>query len=119
MKLIHEFRGFGSAITNLEPSSVVDVVAVGHSDGNTVLHNFRFDESVLSFKHSEESSGKNKNLCRTRRTLPRSVPVKLSLSPSLYSKAEIPLSVEQLLQILSSSAPSCRLYHLIDHYTEA
>uniref|UniRef100_A0A7S2ZIH4 Small-subunit processome Utp21 domain-containing protein n=1 Tax=Rhodosorus marinus TaxID=101924 RepID=A0A7S2ZIH4_9RHOD len=56
MKLIHEFRGFGSAITNLEPSSVVDVVAVGHSDGNTVLHNFRFDESVLSFKHSEESS---------------------------------------------------------------
>lgn len=57
-KLVYEFAGFGAAITVLEPSTVVDVVAVGLADGRIIVHNLRFDETVTSFSHVDRSPGK-------------------------------------------------------------
>lgn len=51
-KIVHEFESFGTQVTALVPSPVLDVVAVGLADGRLVLHNFRADETVLTFRHS-------------------------------------------------------------------
>ncbi|KAI9312356.1 Utp21 specific WD40 associated putative domain-containing protein [Dichotomocladium elegans] len=45
-KMIYEFQSFGSAISCLEQSPVVDVIAIGLLDGRTVLHNIRMDEKI-------------------------------------------------------------------------
>lgn len=51
-KIVHEFTSFAAHITALVPSPVLDVVAVGLADGRVVLHNFRADETVLTFRHA-------------------------------------------------------------------
>lgn len=51
-KIVHEFESFGAQVTALVPSLVLDVVAVGLADGRLLLHNFRADETVITFRHS-------------------------------------------------------------------
>lgn len=55
--LVHRFNGFGSYVTCLRPSPVLDVVAVGLEDGQIVLHNFRVDETVFAFHHTADKDG--------------------------------------------------------------
>ena len=51
---VHEFdRGWGSAITALEQSPALDVVAVGLADGRLYLLNLKFDTVVLELRHDE------------------------------------------------------------------
>ncbi len=50
-KCIYHFKGWGSAITVLQPSPAVDVVGVGLADGRIVLHNVLADETLCSFRH--------------------------------------------------------------------
>ncbi|CAI8028361.1 WD repeat-containing protein 36 [Geodia barretti] len=50
-KLIHAFPGWGgSAILTLVQSPAVDVVGAGLEDGGVVLHNLRYDETVMRFR---------------------------------------------------------------------
>lgn len=58
-RIIHMFGPFPSPITLLEPSPVVDVVAVGTEAGSVYLHNFRSDKRVVSFHHEPESTQRN------------------------------------------------------------
>ncbi|XP_063221532.1 WD repeat-containing protein 36 [Bacillus rossius redtenbacheri] len=46
-KRVHAFPGWESAVTVLEQAPAVDVVAVGLATGRIVLHNLRYDETVL------------------------------------------------------------------------
>ncbi|XP_071953801.1 WD repeat-containing protein 36-like [Antedon mediterranea] len=48
-KLVYIFDGWGSSITAIEQAPAVDVVAVGLANGNIIIHNLRFDESVMTF----------------------------------------------------------------------
>ena len=50
-KCIYRFKGWGSAITVLQPSPAVDVVGVGLADGRIVLHNVLADETLCTFRH--------------------------------------------------------------------
>ena len=50
-KLIHSFPGWGdSAVLTLVQSPAVDVVGAGLEDGGVVLHNLRYDETVMRFR---------------------------------------------------------------------
>ncbi|XGW26627.1 hypothetical protein V3C99_007325 [Haemonchus contortus] len=51
-RIIHEFsKGFDAAITVLEQSPAVDVMAIGLENGQIILHNIRVDETVCKFRH--------------------------------------------------------------------
>ena len=50
-KCVYTFSGWGSAITVVEPSPAVDVVAVGLADGRIVLHNVLTDKRLFSVAH--------------------------------------------------------------------
>lgn len=58
-RVVHIFGPFPSPITVLEPSPVVDVVAVGTKSGSVYLHNFRADKKVVSFHHESDSTYEN------------------------------------------------------------
>jgi WD40 repeat protein len=47
---LHEFTAVTAAVTALEPSPALDVVAVGMSDGRIVLLNLKFDRAIFEFK---------------------------------------------------------------------
>ncbi|KAF7731227.1 hypothetical protein EC973_000643 [Apophysomyces ossiformis] len=47
-KMIYQFKSFGSAITCLTQSPVVDVVGIGLLDGTTLLYNIKMDEKIDS-----------------------------------------------------------------------
>lgn len=49
-KLIYTFNGWGSAITALQQAPALDVIAVGLKDGRIILHNIKYDQSVVDFK---------------------------------------------------------------------
>lgn len=49
-KQVFAFNGWNSPITVLEQAPAVDVVAVGLASGDIILHNLKFDETVLKFK---------------------------------------------------------------------
>lgn len=51
--LVYEFSGWNSAIVVVEQAPAVDVVAVGLESGRVVLHNIKFDETLMSFAHEE------------------------------------------------------------------
>eukprot|EP00177_Eucheuma_denticulatum_P002300 GFKZ01004123.1.p1 GENE.GFKZ01004123.1~~GFKZ01004123.1.p1 ORF type:complete len:988 (+),score=137.04 GFKZ01004123.1:102-3065(+) len=53
-KFIHEFSSFGSKITSLAPSPVLDVIAIGLEDGRILLHNLRADETIVAFRHAAD-----------------------------------------------------------------
>ncbi|XP_014768980.1 WD repeat-containing protein 36 [Octopus bimaculoides] len=48
-KLIYTFPGWNSKVTVLEQAPAVDVIAVGLEDGRIIVHNIRYDESVMKF----------------------------------------------------------------------
>ncbi|XP_014271502.1 WD repeat-containing protein 36 [Halyomorpha halys] len=48
--LVHTFNGWGATVTVLEQSPAVDVFAIGLSNGRIILHNLKFDETVVDFK---------------------------------------------------------------------
>jgi U3 small nucleolar RNA-associated protein 21 len=48
-KLIYTFDGWNAGITVLEQAPAVDVTAVGLSDGRIILHNLKFDETIVEF----------------------------------------------------------------------
>lgn len=49
-KLLYTFPGWASAVTVLQQSPAVDVVGVGLSSGQIVLHNIKFNESLMKFQ---------------------------------------------------------------------
>lgn len=50
-KLVHEFgKSYDSAISVLEQSSAVDIIAVGLQSGHIILHNIKYDEVLKTFK---------------------------------------------------------------------
>ncbi|CAG8647186.1 26118_t:CDS:10 [Gigaspora margarita] len=49
-KLKYSFSSFGSSITSLVQSPVVDVIAIGLLDGTIIIHNIKLDERIMSFK---------------------------------------------------------------------
>ncbi|VDL79731.1 unnamed protein product [Nippostrongylus brasiliensis] len=56
-RIVHEFsRGFDSAITVIEQSPAVDVMAIGLANGQIILHNVRVDETVCKFRHERAIS---------------------------------------------------------------
>ncbi|VDM58338.1 unnamed protein product [Angiostrongylus costaricensis] len=56
-RIIHEFaKGFDAAVTVLEQSPAVDVLAVGLSNGQIFLHNVRVDETICKFRHEKAIS---------------------------------------------------------------
>lgn len=48
-KLIYSFSGWNTSITVLEQAPAIDVVAVGLVNGKIILHNIKFDETVIEF----------------------------------------------------------------------
>ncbi|KAL1418163.1 hypothetical protein MTO96_026176 [Rhipicephalus appendiculatus] len=48
--LVHTFSGWQSAVTALEQSPAVDVVAIGLASGETILHNLKYDETLMRFQ---------------------------------------------------------------------
>ncbi|CAH3115617.1 unnamed protein product [Pocillopora meandrina] len=51
-KLIYTFSGWSEPITAVEQAPAVDVVGIGLQSGKIILHNLKFDETVMSF-HQE------------------------------------------------------------------
>lgn len=48
-KLIYNFKGWGSPISVLEQAPAIDVIAVGLEDGRIIIHNLKYDETVMTF----------------------------------------------------------------------
>lgn len=49
-KQVFAFNGWKSPITILEQAPAIDVVAVGLASGDVMLHNLKFDETVMKFR---------------------------------------------------------------------
>ena len=50
-KLVYSFSGWGgSGVVTLVQSPAVDVVGAGLEDGGVVLHNLRYDETLMRFQ---------------------------------------------------------------------
>lgn len=48
-KLIYTFKSWKASVTCLEQAPAIDVVAVGLSTGRIVLHNLKYDETIMEF----------------------------------------------------------------------
>ncbi|KAJ8961645.1 hypothetical protein NQ314_005897 [Rhamnusium bicolor] len=48
-KLIYTFKSWNAAVTCLEQAPAIDVVAVGLSTGRIIIHNLKFDETIMEF----------------------------------------------------------------------
>lgn len=48
-KLIYSFKGWDSSITCVVQAPAIDVVGVGLASGKIILHNLKFDETVMEF----------------------------------------------------------------------
>jgi len=48
-KLIHTFKSFQSPITLIQQAPAIDVVGVGLENGRIMLHNLKYDETLMSF----------------------------------------------------------------------
>lgn len=49
-KLIFTFPGWGCAVSCLEQAPALDVAAIGLDNGKILLHNLKFDETVMEFQ---------------------------------------------------------------------
>ncbi|XP_045623535.2 WD repeat-containing protein 36 [Procambarus clarkii] len=49
-KLVYTFNGWDSSVVVLEQAPAQDVMAVGLANGRIILHNLKFDETVVDFK---------------------------------------------------------------------
>ncbi|XP_026474515.1 WD repeat-containing protein 36 [Ctenocephalides felis] len=50
MKLLYTFKGWLKPIKVLEQAPAQDVVAIGLTDGTIILHNLKYDETVVEFQ---------------------------------------------------------------------
>lgn len=48
-KLIYNFKGWDSAISCLEQAPALDVIAVGLHSGKIIIHNIKYDETIMEF----------------------------------------------------------------------
>ncbi|XP_059477355.1 WD repeat-containing protein 36 [Neocloeon triangulifer] len=48
-KLIYTFSGWGSGVSVIEQAPALDVVAVGLFDGRILVHNLKYDETIIDF----------------------------------------------------------------------
>ena len=48
-RLVYEFPGWSAPVACIRPSPAIDVVAFGLGNGDVVLHNLRFDETIASY----------------------------------------------------------------------
>ncbi|XP_015522612.1 WD repeat-containing protein 36 [Neodiprion lecontei] len=48
-KMIYTFKGWSSPVSVLEQAPAVDVIAIGLANGKIVLHNIKYDESIVEF----------------------------------------------------------------------
>ncbi|KAJ8984723.1 hypothetical protein NQ317_004987 [Molorchus minor] len=48
-KLIYSFKSWGATITCLTQAPAIDVVAVGLNTGRIILHNLKYDETIMEF----------------------------------------------------------------------
>ncbi|XP_063688170.1 WD repeat-containing protein 36-like [Bolinopsis microptera] len=49
LKLIHQFKPLGSAVTVLTQSPGIDIIGVGLKSGEILLHNLKHDETMMKF----------------------------------------------------------------------
>ncbi|ESN89835.1 hypothetical protein HELRODRAFT_104619, partial [Helobdella robusta] len=49
-QVIYSYQGWASPVTAIKQSQAVNVVAVGLKDGRIILHDLKFDESLMVFK---------------------------------------------------------------------
>ncbi|MFT7815671.1 WD repeat-containing protein 36 [Arapaima gigas] len=49
-KLLYTFAGWGSGVTVIQQTPAVDVVGVGLASGQIVIHNIKYDESLMNFQ---------------------------------------------------------------------
>ncbi|KAJ8287031.1 hypothetical protein GJAV_G00046230 [Gymnothorax javanicus] len=49
-KLLYSFSGWGSGVTVLQQTPAVDVVGVGLTSGQIIIHNIKYDESLMKFQ---------------------------------------------------------------------
>lgn len=73
-KLIYTFKGWKSSITCLEQAPAIDVIAAGLSNGKIILHNLKFDETVMEFTQdwglvTSISFNSNENIMATGSTI--------------------------------------------------
>lgn len=54
-KRVHRFEGWGSAVTCIAQSTVVDIVAIGLEDGRIIIHDLKVDKTLLEFSQAEGS----------------------------------------------------------------
>lgn len=50
LDVVFQFSGWNSGIVVVEQSPAVDVVGIGLANGLIILHNLKFDESIMKFK---------------------------------------------------------------------
>lgn len=48
-KLVYMFRGWDSSVSVLEQAPAIDVVAVGLMNGKIILHNLKYDKTIIEF----------------------------------------------------------------------
>ncbi|KAM5192789.1 LOW QUALITY PROTEIN: WD repeat-containing protein 36 [Mantella aurantiaca] len=48
-KLLYTFKGWETGVTVLQQAPAVDVVAVGLTSGKIIVHNIKFDETLMTF----------------------------------------------------------------------
>uniref|UniRef100_A0A8C5WWV6 WD repeat domain 36 n=1 Tax=Laticauda laticaudata TaxID=8630 RepID=A0A8C5WWV6_LATLA len=49
-KLLYTFPGWGAGVTVLEQAPAVDVIAIGLVIGHIIVHNIKFDETLMKFQ---------------------------------------------------------------------
>uniref|UniRef100_A0A4W3JTU3 WD repeat domain 36 n=1 Tax=Callorhinchus milii TaxID=7868 RepID=A0A4W3JTU3_CALMI len=49
-KLLYTFHGWGSGVTVLQQAPAVDVIAVGLTTGQIIIHNLKYDETLMKFQ---------------------------------------------------------------------
>eukprot|EP00049_Salpingoeca_infusionum_P000432 m.39941 g.39941 ORF g.39941 m.39941 type:complete len:966 (-) comp10369_c0_seq2:520-3417(-) len=50
-KLLYTFKGWGSAVNVLEQAPAVDIMGIGLESGKIVIHDIKFDETLMTFTH--------------------------------------------------------------------
>ncbi|CAG9815275.1 unnamed protein product [Phaedon cochleariae] len=48
-KLVYSFKGWNAGISCIEQAPAIDVIAIGLTTGRIILHNIKFDETVMEF----------------------------------------------------------------------
>ena len=71
-KRVYAYTSWGAGVTALEQSPAVDVVGVGLSDGRIVLHNLKFDETLITFNQGQVRCAVQCDMCSMQCTVLRS-----------------------------------------------